>query len=157
MATIRPLLELAAHSSWIIRQFSGKNAFLHGDLAEEVYMQHPPKFTLGPPGTVCWLRKSLYELKQSLWMWFGRFSSIMKAEGYTQSNGDATLLFHHSPTGVSILAMYVDNILIMGFDAAEACRLGDSQAKEFEIKALGPLRYFLGLEVAYSTHGIFVS
>ena len=81
----------------------------------------------------------------------------MKAEGYTQSNGDATLFFRHSPTGVSILAVYVDNILITGFDAAEACRLGYSLAKEFEIKALGPLRCFLGLEVAYSTHCIFVS
>ena len=53
--------------------------------------------------------------------------------------------------------MYVDNILITCSDVAKAYRLGDSLAKEFEIKALGPLRYFLRLEVAYSTHGIFVS
>ena len=89
-------------------------------------------------------------------MWFGRFSSVMKAEGYTLSNGDATLFFRHSPIGISILAVYMDDILITGSDAAEACRLGDSLANEFEIKALGPLRYFLGLEVVYSTHGISV-
>ena len=157
MATIRLLLALAAHSSWIIRQFDVKNAFLHGDLAEEVYMQQPPEFTLGPPGTVCRLQKSLYGRKQSLRMWFGRFNFVMKAQGYTQSNGNATLFFCHSPIGVSILAVYVDDILITGSDAAEACRLGDSLAKEFKIKALGPLCYFLGLEVVYSTHGIFVS
>ena len=53
MATIRLLLALAVHSSWIIRQFHVKNAFLHGDLAEEVYMHQPLEFPLGPPNTVC--------------------------------------------------------------------------------------------------------
>ena len=157
METIRLLLALAAHYSWAIRQYDVKNAFLHGDLEEEVYMRQPPGFTLGPPGTVCRLRKSLYGLKQSPRMWFGRFSSVMKAEGYLQSNGDATLFYRHSSAGVSILAVYVDDMLLTGSDVAEVSRLGEALAKAFEIKVLGSLRYFLGLEVAYSAQGIFVS
>ncbi|XP_078433027.1 uncharacterized protein LOC144704462 [Wolffia australiana] len=75
--------------------------------------------------------------------------------GYTQSNGDASMFFRHSPTDISILAMYVDDILITGSDVAEAVRLSTALAKEVEIKALGLLKYFLGLVVAYSPRGIF--
>ena len=53
--------------------------------------------------------------------------------------------------------VYVNDILITGSDADETRRLSAALAREFEIKALGPLRYFLGLEVAYSSSGIFVS
>ena len=81
----------------------------------------------------------------------------MKAEGYAQSNGDSSLFHRHSPSGVSILIVYVDDILISGSDVAEAGRLSAALAQEFEIKALGPLQYFLGLEVAYTSRGIFVS
>ena len=157
METVRLLLALAAHFQWVIRQFDVKNAFLHGDLTEEVYMQHPPGYSLGPPSTVCRLRKSLYGLKQSPRMWFGRFCSVMKAEGYVHSNGDSSLFVRHCPAGVSILVVYVDDILITGSDVTEASRLSAALARAFEIKALGPLRYFLGLEVAYSPRGIFVS
>ena len=157
MNTFRLLLALAARFQWLIWQFDVKNAFLHGDLTEEVYMQHPPGYSLGPPGTVCRLRKSLYGLKQSPRMWFGKFTTVMLAQGYTQSNSDVTLFVHHGPGGVVILVVYVDDILITGSDSTEATCLGMALAAEFELKALGPLRYFLGLEFAYSSHSIFVS
>ena len=69
----------------------------------------------------------------------------MKTEGYAHNNGDSSLFFCHSPSGVSILVVYVDDILITGSDAAETRRLSAALAQVFEIKALGPLQYFLGL------------
>jgi hypothetical protein len=51
-----------------------KDAFLHGDLQEEVYMELPPRFgTPQTTGKVCRLKKSLYGLKQSPRAWFDRF------------------------------------------------------------------------------------
>jgi len=66
MNTIRVLLSLAANFGWLLKQFDVKNAFLHGDLEEEVYMQLPLGFNCPQSsGKVCRLRKALYGLKQS--------------------------------------------------------------------------------------------
>jgi hypothetical protein len=68
-----------------------KNAFLHGDLQEEVYMEIPPGFNSHKTeGKVCKLIKSLYGLKQSPRAWFGRFSKEVCSLGYRQSNADHT-------------------------------------------------------------------
>jgi len=83
MNTIRVLLSLAANFSWPLKQFDVNNAFLHGDLEEEVYMQLPPRFNISQSsGKVCRLRKALYGLKQSPRAWFGRFTEAMKRIGY---------------------------------------------------------------------------
>ena len=63
----------------------------------------------------------------------------MRVEGHTQSNGDATLFFHHSLAEDSILVVYVHNILITGSDAAKACHLSAALAQAFEIMAMGLL------------------
>ena len=67
MNTVRVLLSLAAHYDWSLHQFDVKNAFLHGELEEEIYMEVPPGFGLQIEGknVVCGLKNALYELKQS--------------------------------------------------------------------------------------------
>jgi hypothetical protein len=65
--TVRVLLSLAANLDWPLQQFDVKNAFLHGDLTEEIYMDLPPGWSdpdIRKP-KVCRLKKSLYGLKQS--------------------------------------------------------------------------------------------
>ena len=78
MASIRLLLSMVAMSSWLLYQLDIKNAFLHGDLADELYIEQPPEFVAqGESGLVCRLRRSLYGLKQSPRVWFDRFSSMV--------------------------------------------------------------------------------
>lgn len=82
----------------------------------------------------------------------------MIAMGYRQSLGDHTLLIKHSPSGeVVVLLVYVDDIIMTGNDDKERQTLRQCLAKEFEIKELGRPKYFLGIEVAYSKQGIFIS
>ena len=69
MTTVRALIVVAAIRSWTISQLDVKNAFLHGDLHEEVYM-HPPPSVKVPDGYVCRLRRTLYGLKQAPRAWF---------------------------------------------------------------------------------------
>jgi transposase InsO family protein len=159
MNTVRILLSLAAYFSWPLHQFDVKNAFLHGDLAEEIYMEIPPGFASRlEKGMVCKLKKALYGLKQSPRAWFGRFTKVMLALGYKQSQGDHTLFVKHSSSGgVCILLVYVDDIIVTGDDFAGIANLKQQLVKEFEIKDLGKLKYFLGIEVARSKHGLFIS
>lgn len=66
MNTVQVLLSLLAHFNWQPQQYDVKNAFLHGDLEEEIYMKIPPGFEgKGTANKVCRLRKTLYGLKQS--------------------------------------------------------------------------------------------
>ncbi|CAL2236828.1 unnamed protein product [Prunus armeniaca] len=69
---------------------------------EEIYMDLPPGIPVtSKEGVVCKLWKSLYGLKQSPRVWFGRFAASMKKFGYVQSNSDHTLfLKRHKETGV---------------------------------------------------------
>ena len=57
----------------------------------------------------------------------------------------------------TILSVYVDDIVITGDDLEEIKRLEHTLSSEFEVKDLGSLRYFLGMEVARSEKGISVS
>lgn len=89
---IRVLFSIAANKNWRLHQFDVKNAFLHGDLEEEVYMEPPPGFSAGfKEKEMCRLKRALYGLKQSPRAWFGRFTGVMKQDGHQQSNADHTL------------------------------------------------------------------
>lgn len=156
--TIRVLLSLAVNLDWPLQQLDVKNAFLNGDLEEEVYMDSPPGFESQFNQKVCKLQKSLYGLKQSPRAWFERFAQFIKKLGYSQCQSDHTMFVKHSSEGkMVVLIVYVDDIVITGDDFSEINNLKESLAAEFEIKDLGSLKYFLGMEVARSKKGIVVS
>ncbi|KAF5939752.1 hypothetical protein HYC85_024011 [Camellia sinensis] len=108
-------------------------------------------------GKVCRLRKSLYGLKHPSRAWFERFAQAMLKYGFMQSQANHTLFVRHSPHGMTTaLIVYVDDIVQTGDNVEEIPRLKEYLAKEFEIKDLGYLKYFLGIEVARSKYVIFI-
>ena len=131
--------------------------FLNGELEEEVYMRLPPGFEKGKT-KVCKLKKALYGLKQSPRAWFNRFGKAVKTYGYVQSQADHTLFHKRSVNEkISILIVYVDDIIVTGNNQEAISRLMEKLAQTFELKNLGPMKYFLGMEVARSKHGIFIN
>ena len=94
---------------------------------------------------MCILKKALYGLKQSPHAWFGRFTQAMVSLGYQQSQGDHTLFIKHSQNGkLTLLLVYVDDMIITGDNEIEKQNLKERLAAQFEMKDLGKLKYFLG-------------
>ncbi|CAL2246602.1 unnamed protein product [Prunus armeniaca] len=152
------LLSRAANRDWPLLQSDVKTAFLHGDLKEEIYMDLPPSIPVtSKEGILCKLRKSLYGLKQSPRAWFGRFAVSMKKFGYVQSNSDHTLFLKRHKGKLTGLIIYVNDMIETGDNQAKMQNLHKYLASEFEMKSLGDLKYFLGIEAARSKHGIFLS
>uniref|UniRef100_A0A2N9HRI1 Reverse transcriptase Ty1/copia-type domain-containing protein n=1 Tax=Fagus sylvatica TaxID=28930 RepID=A0A2N9HRI1_FAGSY len=109
------------------------------------------------PGSVCHLKKSIYGLKQSPRAWFDKFSKAVVSHGMTRSQADHSVFFKKTRTGIVILVVYVDDIVITGSDKEGIQILINHLSSSFLTKDLGKLRYFLGIEVARSKAGISLS
>ena len=156
--TIQMLLSLVANLDWSLQQFDVKNAFLNGDLEEEVYMDLPPGFdSKSKNGKICKLKKSLYGLKQSPRAWCDRFSNVIQRHGFRQAQTDHTLFLKLQGGKKTILIVYLDDRILSGDDIVEIEEIKGKLAKEFEMKVLGTLRYFLGMEIVRNKTGISVS
>ena len=156
MTSVRSLLAVAAAKQWPLLQMDVKNAFLNGTLFEEVYMK-PPQGTSPPPNKVCLLRRALYGLKQAPRAWFATFSSNITQLGFTSSAHDTTLFTGQTPQGIVLLLLYVDDMIITGNDPQAISDLQHYLGQHFEMKDLGSLNYFLGLEVSRHSVGYLLS
>ncbi|WVZ93020.1 hypothetical protein U9M48_039043 [Paspalum notatum var. saurae] len=156
MTTVRALLAVASVRAWSISQLDVKNAFLNGELREEVYMQPPHGYSV-PEGMVCRLRRSLYGLKQAPRVWFQRFASVVIAVGFSASVHDPALFVHTSSRGRTLLLLYVDDMIITGDDPQFIAFVKARLSELFLMSDLGPFRYFLGIEVSSTHEGFYLS
>lgn len=116
MVTIKSILAITATKNWQIHQLNINNAFLHGNLLEEVYMDLPQGYT-PPQGShrlVCKLQKSLYGLKHASRQWLAKLTSSLLDAGYTQFLADYSLFTYKDDHSFTAVVVYVDNILIPG-------------------------------------------
>ncbi|XP_019264486.1 PREDICTED: uncharacterized protein LOC109242109 [Nicotiana attenuata] len=136
-STIKCLVAVVVKQNWPLFQLDVNNAFLHGDLDEEVYMKLPPGLSATPLSgcasssspLVCLLQNSLYGLRQAS---------------------------RQSASSIILLVVYVDDIILTGNDLEEITALKSFLDNEFKIKDLGVLNYFLGIEVAYHSDGLLL-
>jgi len=172
MTTVRALLAVAALKGWETCQLDVSNAFLHGDLHEDVYMLLPPGYTspgcvitpssLGivsarGSGRACKLLKALYGLKQAPRQWFAKLSTALVSFGFVQSKAEYSLFTKTVQDKFTAILVYVDDMMIAGNDKQEIIKLKQQLSSQFHMKDLGELRYFLGLEIVRTAQGLFVS
>ena len=101
-----------------------KNAFLNGDLSEEVYIQ-PPLGLFVKSNKVCHLRHALYGLKQAPRAWFAKFISTISRLGYMASHYDSVLFLRRTDKGTILFLLYVDEMIITGDDLSGIQELKD--------------------------------
>ncbi|CAM8911602.1 unnamed protein product [Rhodiola kirilowii] len=107
-------------------------------------------------GKVCKLTKSLYGLKQAPRQWFAKFTEALLEFGFQQSINDYSVFTLHKGTDFIILLVYVDDVLPTGTSSVLIEHIKAFIHDKFKIKDLGTLKYFLGLEVARNSTGLFL-
>jgi histone deacetylase 1/2 len=157
-ATIRTVLSLAVAHDWPIHQLDVNNAFLHGTLAETVYCEQPSGFIdINKPDHVCRLKKSLYGLKQAPRAWYSRFATHLLQLGFVGSRADPSLFIYSKGSNMVYLLLYVDDIVLTASSEQLLRWTITALEREFSLKDLGALHFFLGVAVTRNSNGLFLS
>ncbi|KAA3462868.1 Retrovirus-related Pol polyprotein from transposon TNT 1-94 [Gossypium australe] len=125
------------------------NAFLKGDLSEDIYMTQPPGFEqyhYDGKALVCKLHNAIYGLPQAPRNWFYKLQQFLLTIGFTSSEADPSLFILKDGGNISYMIVYVDDILLTG-----------SLHGTIENTDLGSPEYFLGIEVQYIGNGFFIN
>ena len=124
-----------------------KTTFLNGEIEEEVYVEQPKGFEVhGKETPVCRLKKALYGLKHAPRAWYGRIDGFLVRLGFTKSDVDSNLYYKVVEGDTLILVLYVDDLFLIGPDRLVTwCK--KQLSLEFEMKDLGLMHFFLGLEI----------
>ena len=148
--SIRALLAFAIQKRMLIHQMDVVSAFLHGDLEEVIYMEQPEGYVI--PG------KALYGLKQSPRCWNRAFTDSLKSLNFTQSQAEPCIFIRRSSEGhVSIIALYVDDLIIVATTETEMNEIKASLRQNFKMTDMGSLHFCLRVHVEQSTDMIKLS
>jgi hypothetical protein len=142
---------------WKLHQMDVKTTFLNGVIEQEVYIEQPQGFEVEDRKThVCKLKKDLYGLKQAPRAWYGRIDIFLTSLGFTKSKVDSNLYFKVMNDEPIILLLYV-NDLFLTREENLITKCKEKLSAEFEMKYIGSMHYFLGLEVWQSPEKIFLN
>jgi hypothetical protein len=147
------LISIAAELGWQIHQMDVKTTFLNGVIEEEIYIERTEGFEVHDRAShVCRLKRVLYGLKQAPCAWYSKIDNYLLGMGFTKSEADSSLYCILVGGGPLILVLYVDALFMTGSEKLIADCKRDLVV-EFEMKDLGLMHYFLGLEV-WQTNGM---
>jgi hypothetical protein len=155
--SIGTIISLAAKMKWKLHQMDVKTTFLNSVIEEEVYIEQLQGFEVEDRRShVCRLKKSLYGMKQAPRAWYGRIDSFLTSLGFTKSKEDSNLYLKIMDNEPVILLLYVDDLFLTREEnIIDECK--KRLAPEFEMKYLGIMHYFLGIEVWQSPERIFLN
>lgn len=138
----KALFAIAAAQGLEIEQMDVKTAFLYGDIDYEIYVEQPHHMNDGT-SRVCKLRKALYGLKQAPRIWYQTLTNFLRNLGFEPINADLGIFVRSN----MYIAVYVDDLLIVGPSIAEIKRIKRALRNRFQMTDLGPCSYYLGMSI----------
>ena len=125
-------------------------------MQEKVYVEQPKDFIVpGEEDKVYRLHKALYSLKQTSRAWYSKVDAYFVQQGFKRSENEYTS--YVKSDGSLMVSLYVNGVLVTGSDMQQILKFKLEMEKEFALLDLGLMKYFLGIEVWQSSHGIFLS
>nr|GFB41138.1 retrovirus-related Pol polyprotein from transposon TNT 1-94 [Tanacetum cinerariifolium] len=158
LEAIRLFIAYAAHMSFTIYQMDVKTTFLYGHPKEEVYVNQPDGF-VDPyhPDKVYRLKKALYGLKQAPRAWYDELSKFLLSKGFTKGSIDPTLFITKHRGDILLVQIYVDDIIFGSTKPNLSKQFEKLMHNKFEMSMMGELKFFLGIQIHQSPHGIFIN
>jgi hypothetical protein len=154
MDSIRLALAIAA--AWEVHQMDVKNAFLHSDLSEEIYMEQPQGF-MQDSSLVCRLKKSLHGLKQAPRAWYAKMDSYLLSQNFVRCKSNLNVYMLRTVDSLLLLVLNVDDLLITGCSTSVIVAVKRILHDRFFMTDMGPLHFFLGLKISQDASGIKLS
>ena len=142
---------------WKIHQMDVKKTFLNGQIEEEMYIEKPEGFeTFDRESHVCLLKRALYALKQAPFPCYTMIDNYFTKLGFMKNEADANL-YHIVVEGkLLIILFYIGDLILTGDDQLiKSCK--EELAREFEMKDMGFMHYFLHMEIWQQDGEFFVS
>ena len=140
--TIRSLLAMGVKRNMSIHQMDVTTAFLNGNLKEDIYLRQPEGFEEpGREDQVCHLHKSLYGLKQSPCCWYEQLSTQLECTGFKQSKADPCLFYNWESRRLTVISIYVDNLILLAALLEEMMYLKHQLSAMFKMTDMGNLSY----------------
>jgi hypothetical protein len=152
--SLRLLLAIALNENFEIHHIDISTAFLNGLIEEEIYIDPPEglkdKFK---ERQVLKLNKALYGLKQASRSWNKTLVNFLLDLGFIQLTTDTCIFYNE----FIIVAIYVDDIVIMGKDKVMILDFKKEISNKFKTKDLGDLRYILGITIERNQDRILIN
>ncbi|SGY20946.1 BQ5605_C016g08173 [Microbotryum silenes-dioicae] len=149
--SIWALIALAAANGYHVHQADVNKAYLHGKLDKPLYMRVPQGIDM--PGKILRLSKSIYGLCQAGTIWNAEIDSTLRSLGYVPTRSDICIYRREHDGHSHYIALYVDDLLLVGPSTAEIDRVLDTLELAYGIKRLGPAEYILGIQVKRGHNG----
>ena len=135
-----------------------KCAFLNGEIDRVVYVEQPPGFESKEFPNHCYiLNKAVYGLKQAPRAWYETLTKFLKQSGFKQGNVDPTLFRRKVGSDLMLVQIYVDDIIFGSTDPKLTLEFKSMMETKFEMSSMGPINFFLGLNIKQNDAGIFIN
>ena len=158
LESVRIFLAYAAHKNFEVFQMDIKCALLNGELEETVYVEQPPGFVNEKYPNHCYiLDKAVYGLKQAPRAWYETLTKFLKMSKFKQGSVDPTFFRKKEGNHLMIVQIYVDDIIFGSTNPSLTAEFRKLMETKFEMSSMGPINFFLGLNIRQGPEGIFIN